>query len=236
MRGVSGVLAWCRSLLASYPAINIRDMSTSWRDGRAFCALVHKFRPDLINFPLLSAADPAYNCELAFTAAETFLHIPRLLDVADIVGVNCPDQLSVMTYVSLFYHKFYKSRRGLVHSLMFASNTGPEISDRENHFISELERYRADKGLIYRELREIFSQESVQSHPPPPQLNSSSERQPWQGENRTNTVTSEAQQRQRSRDTGGDTHNWSRRLRSCGHMYKNLLSRLNRIFHVENIC
>ena len=48
---------WCRRELASYPGLHIRDMSSSWRDGLAFCALIHRYRPGLLDYASLDPAD-----------------------------------------------------------------------------------------------------------------------------------------------------------------------------------
>ena len=58
--GVSGVMAlqeWCRRELDDYPGVKISDMSSSWRDGLAFCALIHRYRPHLIDFHRLDRND-----------------------------------------------------------------------------------------------------------------------------------------------------------------------------------
>eukprot|EP00092_Neocalanus_flemingeri_P018586 GFUD01020127.1.p1 GENE.GFUD01020127.1~~GFUD01020127.1.p1 ORF type:complete len:695 (-),score=171.77 GFUD01020127.1:207-2246(-) len=81
-------------------------MSSSWRDGLAFCALIHRFRPDLIDFDRLDQQDWTGNCSLAFQVAESQLGIPPLLDVEDVIKNESPDQFFIMTYVAQFYHKF----------------------------------------------------------------------------------------------------------------------------------
>ena len=230
VRGVPGLLAWCRTVLSNYPGLTVLDMSTSWRDGRAFCGLIHYFRPDLITFSLLSTSDPAYNCNLAFSIAENFLGIPRLLDASDIVDVKCPDQLSVMTYVSLFYHKFHKEERGLVHSLMFTNNLGPEIS-RENHFIAELEKYRDNRANIYQELADIFRDKGGQTawaglHTSIDCKHGESERD--NGERRAN---SEAQVRSQA----ASKHTWRRILQQTAGLHKSLMSEFNRIVKIINV-
>lgn len=65
---------------AGYHNVNVRNFTTSWRDGLAFNALIHKHRPDLINFEKLSKATPTYNLNNAFNVAEEKLGLTKLLD------------------------------------------------------------------------------------------------------------------------------------------------------------
>lgn len=65
---------------AGYHNVNVRNFTTSWRDGLAFNALIHKHRPDLINLEKLSKATPTYNLNNAFNVAEDKLGLTKLLD------------------------------------------------------------------------------------------------------------------------------------------------------------
>uniref|UniRef100_A0A8C7ZDB5 Actinin alpha 3a n=1 Tax=Oryzias sinensis TaxID=183150 RepID=A0A8C7ZDB5_9TELE len=78
----------------------------SWKDGLALCALIHRHRPDLIDYSKLRKDDPIGNLNTAFEVAEKFLDIPRMLDAEDIVNTPKPDEKAIMTYVSCFYHAF----------------------------------------------------------------------------------------------------------------------------------
>jgi len=103
-RGVRALQIWCRRVTADYDSVNILDMSSSWRDGLAFCAIIHHFRPSLIDFSKLSPENILENNSLAFDVAEEQLGIPSLLDPQDMLESEIPDKFSIITYVSQFYH------------------------------------------------------------------------------------------------------------------------------------
>ncbi|XP_078128934.1 spectrin beta chain, non-erythrocytic 1-like isoform X2 [Sander vitreus] len=103
------LLLWCQMKSAGYPNVNIHNFSTSWRDGMAFNALIHKHRPDLIDFDKLKKSNAHYNLQNAFNLAEQHLGITKLLDPEDI-SVDHPDEKSIITYVVTYYHYFSKMK------------------------------------------------------------------------------------------------------------------------------
>jgi len=102
-----GLLLWCQRKTAPYKNVNVQNFHMSWKDGLAFCGLIHRHRPDLIpNFNELRRDDPLTNLNLAFDLAEKHLDIPKMLDAEELVEMAKPDERAVMTYVSCYYHAF----------------------------------------------------------------------------------------------------------------------------------
>ena len=107
------LLLWCQMKTAGYHNVNIRNFTTSWRDGLAFNAIIHKHRPDLVNYEKLSRTNAMGNLKNAFNIAETHLGITQLLDPED-VFVEIPDEKSIITYVVTYYHYFSKLKQETV--------------------------------------------------------------------------------------------------------------------------
>uniref|UniRef100_A0A672J569 Spectrin beta chain n=1 Tax=Salarias fasciatus TaxID=181472 RepID=A0A672J569_SALFA len=77
------LLLWCQMKTAGYPNVNITNFTTSWKDGMAFNALIHKHRPDLLDYNSLKRSNPTHNLHNAFNVAEQKLGVTKLLDPED---------------------------------------------------------------------------------------------------------------------------------------------------------
>ncbi|XP_074803954.1 dystonin isoform X1 [Natator depressus] len=104
------LLLWTQQTTEGYSGIRCENFTTCWRDGKLFNAIIHKYRPDLIDMNTVAVQSNLANLEHAFYVAEK-LGVTRLLDPED-VDVSSPDEKSVITYVSSLYDAFPKVLEG----------------------------------------------------------------------------------------------------------------------------
>uniref|UniRef100_A0A8C7HGB9 Smoothelin-like 1 n=2 Tax=Oncorhynchus kisutch TaxID=8019 RepID=A0A8C7HGB9_ONCKI len=103
------VLSWCANKTRNYEGVSIENFSSSWCDGLAFCALIHRFFPDAFDFSALNASEKEKNFTLAFNTAETMADCYPLLEVGDMLLMgNRPDPMCVFTYVQALCHHLSK--------------------------------------------------------------------------------------------------------------------------------
>ncbi|KAK6298961.1 hypothetical protein J4Q44_G00304710 [Coregonus suidteri] len=103
------VLSWCANKTRNYEGVSIENFSSSWCDGLAFCALIHRFFPDAFDFSALNASEREKNFTLAFNTAETMADCYPLLEVGDMILMgNRPDPMCVFTYVQALCHHLSK--------------------------------------------------------------------------------------------------------------------------------
>ncbi|XP_027433999.2 F-actin-monooxygenase MICAL2 isoform X3 [Zalophus californianus] len=102
----SKLLTWCQQQTEGYQHVNVTNLTTSWRSGLALCAIIHRFRPELINFDSLNEDDAVENNQLAFDVAEREFGIPPVTTGKEMASAQEPDRLSMVMYLSKFYELF----------------------------------------------------------------------------------------------------------------------------------
>ncbi|CAB0004640.1 unnamed protein product [Nesidiocoris tenuis] len=135
------LLLWCQMKTAGYHNVNVRNFTSSWRDGLAFNAIIHKHRPDLVQFEKLSKSNAIYNLNNAFNVAEDKLGLTKLLDAED-VYVDQPDEKSIITYVVTYYHYFSKMKQETVQGKRIGKVVG--IAMDNDRMVTEYERLTSD--------------------------------------------------------------------------------------------
>ncbi|XP_005380355.1 PREDICTED: protein-methionine sulfoxide oxidase MICAL2 isoform X4 [Chinchilla lanigera] len=100
------LLTWCQQQTEGYQHVSVTDLTTSWRSGLALCAIIHRFRPELINFDSLNEDDAVKNNQLAFDVAEREFGIPPVTTGKEMASAQEPDKLSMVMYLSKFYELF----------------------------------------------------------------------------------------------------------------------------------
>ncbi|XP_019749586.1 protein-methionine sulfoxide oxidase mical3a isoform X14 [Hippocampus comes] len=102
----SKLLNWCQRQTEGYRNVCVKDLTMSWKSGLALCALIHRYRPDLIDFDTLDERDQEKNNQLGFDVAEREFGISPCMTGKEMSCVVEPDKLSMVMYLSQFYEMF----------------------------------------------------------------------------------------------------------------------------------
>uniref|UniRef100_A0A8C1X7Z6 EH domain binding protein 1 n=1 Tax=Cyprinus carpio TaxID=7962 RepID=A0A8C1X7Z6_CYPCA len=143
------LLAWCREVTKNYRGVKITNFTTSWRNGLAFCALLHHFRPDLIDYKALNPQDIKENNKKAYDGFAS-LGISRLLEPSDMVLLAIPDKLTVMTYLYQIRAHFSGEELNVVQIEANSSRSTYKVGDFETDTNSSI-----DQDKFYAELSDI---------------------------------------------------------------------------------
>ncbi|XP_039894638.1 EH domain-binding protein 1-like protein 1 isoform X4 [Simochromis diagramma] len=108
------LLEWCQEITKNHKGVKINNFSTSWRNGLAFCAILHHFHPEKINFEMLDPYDIKQNNKKAFNGFAE-LGISRLMEPSDMVMLAVPDRLIVMTYLNQIRTYFTGQELSVLH-------------------------------------------------------------------------------------------------------------------------
>lgn len=162
--GNEKLLKWCKAVTSGYN-IPITNFGKCWQDGMGFNAIIHRFRPDLINYSALQKTERIENLDNAFRVAEEELLIPKLFDAEDIAFVAIPDEKIIMTYLSLFYDKFgdLKDNKKKLETFLYAQNKKKEaeksleiILNNYKRDFASVEKNNEKYKKILEEIKNLF--------------------------------------------------------------------------------
>ncbi|XP_049574846.1 F-actin-monooxygenase MICAL2 isoform X3 [Syngnathus scovelli] len=100
------LLTWCQKQTEGYRNVTITDLTFSWSIGLALCALIHRFKPHLIDFESLNEENQADNLQLAFDIAEREFGIKPFASVKELSGSLEIEKTRIINYLSKFYELF----------------------------------------------------------------------------------------------------------------------------------
>uniref|UniRef100_A0A671UFF9 Molecule interacting with CasL protein 1 n=1 Tax=Sparus aurata TaxID=8175 RepID=A0A671UFF9_SPAAU len=104
--GFEELLKWCQKHTTGYKNVNVKDLTQSWRSGLALCALIHHFRPQLIDMSSLDESSAVHNNQLAFSILEKELGIPPVMSASDLANTGQIDKLSMVLYLTQIQKAF----------------------------------------------------------------------------------------------------------------------------------
>jgi len=105
------LLLWVRNKCSGpeYANVTITDnFKSSFRNGLALCALIHKHRPKLIDYASLTPEDSVRNFGVALEAANRYFGLERYLEPDEIAEL---DEKSMFIFVSEFYYGIAEQRK-----------------------------------------------------------------------------------------------------------------------------
>ncbi|XP_076311448.1 molecule interacting with CasL isoform X1 [Tachypleus tridentatus] len=100
------LLSWCKRQVVQHDNIKVENMTTSWKNGLALCAIIHRYRPDLIDLDSFNPEDVAKNNQLAFDICEREFGIPPVMTGQEMEDYEVPDKLTMVSYISQIYETF----------------------------------------------------------------------------------------------------------------------------------
>ncbi|XP_035531308.1 uncharacterized protein LOC118338169 isoform X3 [Morone saxatilis] len=126
------LLEWCQEVTKGHKGVKITNFSTSWRNGLAFCSILHHFHPEKINYEMLDPYDIKRNNKKAFDGFAE-LGISRLMEPSDMVMLAVPDRLIVMTYLNQIRTHFTGQELSVLHIEKNSSESSYAVAgDRES--------------------------------------------------------------------------------------------------------
>lgn len=150
------LLVWCKEVTKNYRGVKITNFTTSWRNGLSFCAILHHFRPDLIDYKSLNPQDIKENNKKAYDGFAS-IGISRLLEPSDMVLLAIPDKLTVMTYLYQIRAHFSGQELNVVQIEENSSKSTYKVGNYETDTNSSV-----DQEKFYAELSDLKREPELQ--------------------------------------------------------------------------
>uniref|UniRef100_A0A3B4BUJ0 F-actin monooxygenase n=1 Tax=Pygocentrus nattereri TaxID=42514 RepID=A0A3B4BUJ0_PYGNA len=94
------LLSWCQEQTEGYRSVCVTDLTTSWKNGLALCALIHRYRPDLIDYDCLEESEAEVNWQLGLDIAEREFGVSPIMTIQELSMLEESDSLCMVMYLS----------------------------------------------------------------------------------------------------------------------------------------
>ncbi|RDD37963.1 Utrophin [Trichoplax sp. H2] len=106
------ILSWFQQIAQEYENLDITNFGQCWTDGHAFSAIIHFYRPDLLDVQFVMSQKIQDRFELIFDLAKENFGIAKLLEANEADSQNI-DGKAMILYILVFLSKLpsYKERK-----------------------------------------------------------------------------------------------------------------------------
>ncbi|XP_019895931.1 protein-methionine sulfoxide oxidase mical2b isoform X5 [Esox lucius] len=143
----SRLLLWCQKQTQGYRGVDVTNLTSSWKNGLALCALIHRLRPELIDFDSLNEEDSAKNNQLAFDIVESEFGIQPVTTGKEMAADQDPDKLMMVLYISKLYEMFHNSPASVAGTRGMDENNEQVLSEPVNSVCTLLKPTQARKRI-----------------------------------------------------------------------------------------
>ncbi|QQP50151.1 Putative LOC100168266, partial [Caligus rogercresseyi] len=133
----SALLSWFQKIAEAYPeelVPRVSNLTTSFQDGRVLCAVIHRYRPYLLEDldVICTANDPSRANQIAFEILEHDLGVTPVLSGAELANSPSPDALAMLSYLSSVYERPVPEEEAFVEAVM-ALNAKNRLNGQRTH-------------------------------------------------------------------------------------------------------
>ncbi|XP_037946362.1 F-actin-monooxygenase Mical isoform X9 [Teleopsis dalmanni] len=121
------LLCWISAQLHKHDFVNsLKQVSDVFTNGKVLCALINRYRPDLIDFNAVKDLSPVECNEIAFQILDRELHIPRIMSGEESVQLNATQSKVWLNYLEQIYDVF----RGEIPHVKHPKMDFPELREK----------------------------------------------------------------------------------------------------------
>ncbi|KAH8382516.1 hypothetical protein KR009_003931, partial [Drosophila setifemur] len=140
------LLRWISTQLNAHHFVpELKEPSDVFRNGRVLCALINRYRPDLIDFAATKDMNPVECNELAFAVLDRELHIDRIMTAKQSLELNDVESRLWLTYLDHICELFRGEIPHIKHPKMDFSDLRQKYRINHHHAQPDFSKLLATK-------------------------------------------------------------------------------------------